>query len=68
MYWDISGVQQWLVSSGTEDAGYEDWQHLMKEYAMGSNSAGLPKTNFWLAIGLPANDYSDKIKWHESVP
>ena len=63
----LAASQGYTTTSGT-DAAWNDWQSLMKQYQDATNSGGLPRTSFWLVIGLPADDYSERIEMHDEIP
>lgn len=62
----IAGLQ--TTVSGTEDPTWNAWLEAMQQYAQASNSSGLTRTNFWLVVGIPKKDFSEKIEWHEEIP
>ncbi|MBD3260148.1 MAG: hypothetical protein GF334_00450 [Candidatus Altiarchaeales archaeon] len=54
------------VTSGNE--AYQDWVRRMQELADANNSAGMPKTNFWVVVRLPKKSFSESITWHPDLP
>lgn len=57
------------VEEGTLEEGpsYTAWAEQMQTYQKYLNTAGEPKC-FWIVLGLPGNNYSDKLEWHKEIP
>ena len=47
---------------------YDVWLKVMKRYQEVLGYDGHPKANFWLVVGLPANDFSNQIEFHPYIP
>lgn len=55
-------------TTGGVDNMYAAWQAHMREYAAKTCAAGTPSTYFYIALGLPQDNYADKIDYHPDLP
>jgi len=51
-----------------DDEAYRAWAQAMATYSTSTNAPGLPAINFWLIVRLDANDFSETLEMHKSLP
>jgi len=51
-----------------DDEAYLMWAQATANYAMRTNSPGLPTVNFWLVVQLEVKGFSGNLEMHKTLP
>ncbi len=65
---DPNAMNQLDTDSGESNPAYRQWQDAMKQYAKNAGVDGLGASRFWVLLRLPADKFSEKVEFHETIP